>query len=155
MSSLESLAELVRVAPDAYLVRHQNHVALCIVAGEAGVVLIDPIGLLDPRVPELIRSAIGVVTEQPVRYVVYSHSSADHSTGAAIFADTAQFVGHRLTADRMAAAASTGVNVTCSSGARSRRRIPASSSTTRTRGDPSAARPRACGCRELAANGTD
>jgi metallo-beta-lactamase superfamily protein len=104
MSSLESLAELVRVAPDTYLVRHQNHVALCIVAGEAGVVLVDPIGLLNPHVPELIRSAIGVVTQRPVRYVVYSHSSADHSTGAAIFAETAQFVGHRLTAERMAAA---------------------------------------------------
>ena len=35
------------------------------------------------------------VTEQPVRYVVYSHSAFDHSTGGAAFADTARFVGHR------------------------------------------------------------
>ena len=44
----------------------------------------------------MIKAAIATVTDQPVKCVVYSHSSADHSTGGAIFADTAQFVGHRL-----------------------------------------------------------
>ena len=101
---METVAELARVAPDVYLVRHQNHVALFIVAADAGVILVDPIGLLNPRVPALIKAAIGTVTDQPVRYVVYSHSSADHSSGGAAFADTAEFVGHRLTAERMAAA---------------------------------------------------
>jgi glyoxylase-like metal-dependent hydrolase (beta-lactamase superfamily II) len=104
MPSVESLAELARVAPDTYLVRHQNHVALFMLAGDAGVILVDPIGLVNPRVPDLIKAAIATLTDQPVRYVVYSHSSADHSTGGARFAETAQFVGHRLTAERMAAA---------------------------------------------------
>jgi glyoxylase-like metal-dependent hydrolase (beta-lactamase superfamily II) len=111
MSSFESLAELARVAPDVYVVRHQNHVSLCIVAGDAGVILVDPIGQLNLRVPALIKAAIGTVTDRPVRYVVYSHSSADHSTGGAAFADTAQFVGHRLTAERMSAANDSGVGV--------------------------------------------
>jgi glyoxylase-like metal-dependent hydrolase (beta-lactamase superfamily II) len=102
MPTLDSLAELARVAPDTYLVRHQNHVALFSVAGQEGVILVDPIGQVNPRVPELIRAAIATVTDQLVRYVVYSHSSADHSTGGAIFAETAQFVGHRLTATRLA-----------------------------------------------------
>jgi hypothetical protein len=101
---METVAELARVAPDVYLVRHQNHVALFIVAADAGVILVDPIGLLNPRVPQLIKAAIGTVTQAPVRYVVYSHSSADHSTGGAAFADTAEFVGHALTAERMTAA---------------------------------------------------
>jgi hypothetical protein len=104
MPTFDSLAELARVAPDTYLVRHQNHAALFIVAPQAGVILVDPIGQLNPRVPGLIKAAIATVTDEPVRYLVYSHSSADHSTGGAIFTDTAQFVGHRLTADRMAAA---------------------------------------------------
>lgn len=104
MPRVESLAELARIAPDVYLVRHQNHVALFIVVAEAGVILVDPIGQINPRVPELIKAAIATVTDQPVRYVVYSHSSADHSTGGSTFAQTAQFVGHRLTAERMAAA---------------------------------------------------
>ena len=104
MPTVESLAELARIAPDTYLVRHQNHVALFIVVPDAGVILVDPIGQLNPRVPGLIKAAIATVTDQPVKLVVYSHSSADHSTGGASFADTAQFVGHRLTAERMAAA---------------------------------------------------
>jgi glyoxylase-like metal-dependent hydrolase (beta-lactamase superfamily II) len=99
----ESLAELVRFAPDVYGVRHQNHVALFAVS-DAGVVLVDPIGQLNPRAPGLIKAAIASVTDRPVKYVVYSHSSADHSSGGAAFKDTAEFVGHRLTASRMAAA---------------------------------------------------
>jgi hypothetical protein len=104
MPTFESLAELARIAPDTYVVRHHNHVALCLVAPEAGVILVDPIGQINPRVPDLIKAAIATVTDQPVKYVVYSHSSADHSMGGPIFADTAQFVGHRLTAERMTAA---------------------------------------------------
>ena len=52
-------------------------------------------GRCNPRTPALIKEAIRSVTAQPVRYVVYSHSAFDHSTGGAVFADTARFVGHR------------------------------------------------------------
>jgi glyoxylase-like metal-dependent hydrolase (beta-lactamase superfamily II) len=44
------------------------------------------------------------VTTQPVRYLVYSHSAFDHSTGGAVFSDTARFVGHKNTVDRIKAA---------------------------------------------------
>ena len=30
----------------------------------------------------------------PVKYVIYSHSHGDHSSGAAVFADTARIIGH-------------------------------------------------------------
>jgi Metallo-beta-lactamase superfamily len=103
VSSPQSIAELVRFAPDVYGVRFQNHVALFIVAGTDGVIVVDPIGEQHPHVPGFIKAAIASVADAPVKYVVYSHSSTDHSTGGAIFADTAQFVGHRLTAVRMAA----------------------------------------------------
>ena len=99
----ESLAELVRFAPDVYGFRWVNHVAVFIVT-DAGVILADPIGQVNPRTPSLIKEAIRSVTAQPVRYVVYSHSAFDHSTGGAAFADTARFVGHRNTVDRMKAA---------------------------------------------------
>ena len=99
----ESLAELVRFAPDVYGFRWANHVALFIVT-QAGVILVDPIGQVNPRTPSLIKEAIRSVTEQPVRYVVYSHSAFDHSTGGAAFADTARFVGHRNAVDRIKAA---------------------------------------------------
>jgi glyoxylase-like metal-dependent hydrolase (beta-lactamase superfamily II) len=99
----ESLAELVRFAPDVYGFRWVNHVAMFIVTG-AGVILVDPNGQVNPRTPDLIKEAVRSVTEQPVRYLVYSHSAFDHSTGGAVFADTAQFVGHRNTVARMKAA---------------------------------------------------
>jgi glyoxylase-like metal-dependent hydrolase (beta-lactamase superfamily II) len=99
----ESLAELVRFVPDVYGFRWANHVALFIVTN-AGVILVDPIGQVNVRTPSLIKEAIGSVTEQPVRYVVYSHSAFDHSTGGAVFADTARFVGHRNTVDPIKAA---------------------------------------------------
>jgi glyoxylase-like metal-dependent hydrolase (beta-lactamase superfamily II) len=90
----ESLAELIRFAPDVYGFRYVNHVALFIVTS-AGVILVDPIGQVNRRTPALIKEAIRAVTAEPVRYVVYSHSAFDHSTGGAVFADTARFVGHK------------------------------------------------------------
>lgn len=99
----ESLAELVRFAPDVYGFRWANHVALFIVTG-AGVILVDPIGQVNPRTPALIKEAIRAVTVEPVRYVVYSHSAFDHSTGGAVFADTARFVGHQNAVGPMKAA---------------------------------------------------
>ena len=101
--SPESIAELVRFAPDTYGFRYQNYVSLFIVTGE-GVILADPIGQGNPRTPYLIKEAVHSLTDQPVRYVVYSHSAADHSTGGALFADTAKFVGHRNAVDKMTSA---------------------------------------------------
>jgi len=99
----ESLGELARFAPDVYGFRYQNHVALFIVTRE-GVILADAIGQANPRTPHLIKEAIRSVTDQPVKYFVYSHSAFDHSTGGAAFADTATFVGHHNTVARIAAA---------------------------------------------------
>jgi glyoxylase-like metal-dependent hydrolase (beta-lactamase superfamily II) len=99
----ESLAELVRFVPDVYGFRWANHVALFI-ATPAGVILVDPIGQGNPRTPALIKEAIRSVTAEPVRYVVYSHSAFDHSTGGAAFADTARFVGHLNTVEPIKAA---------------------------------------------------
>src|SRR5256712_11168656 len=99
----ESLAELVRFTPDAFGFRWVNHVALFIVT-EAGVILVDANGQVNPRTPYLIKEAIRSVTAQPVKYLVYSHSAFDHSTGGAVFPDTARFVRHKNTVDRIKAA---------------------------------------------------
>ena len=99
----ESLAELVRFAPDVYGFRYVNHVAMFIVTN-AGVILVDPIGQVNRGTPALIKAAIRAVTAEPVKYVVYSHSAFDHSTGGAVFADTARFVGHRNAVDPIKAA---------------------------------------------------
>jgi len=100
--AIESIAELAKIAEDAYLFRYQNYTSLFITTDE-GVILVDPIGQGNPRTPFMIKEAGPKLTDQPVKYVVYSHSTADHSTGGAAFADTAQFVGHRNAVVKMAA----------------------------------------------------
>lgn len=74
------------------------------VVTDAGVILVDANGQVNPRTPALIKEAIRSVTAQPVKYFVYSHSAFDHSTGGAVFADTARFVGHANTVERIRAA---------------------------------------------------
>jgi glyoxylase-like metal-dependent hydrolase (beta-lactamase superfamily II) len=98
----ESLAELVLFAPDVYGFRYQHHVAVFFTT-EEGVILVDPIGQINPHAPTVVKEAIRSVTEQPVRYVVYSHWGADHGMGGGVFADTARFVGHKNSVHRIQA----------------------------------------------------
>lgn len=86
--------------PDVYGFRYDNHVALFIVSTD-GVILVDPCGEQNPRTPSLLKEAIRAITDQPVRYVLYSHSALDHSMGGAVFADTARFVSTRRAANRL------------------------------------------------------
>ncbi|HEX6513927.1 MAG TPA: hypothetical protein VF157_16610 [Chloroflexota bacterium] len=79
---MESIAELARLLPDAYLFRYENHVSMFLVTDE-GVVVVDPIGQGNPRTPCMIKEAIRSVTPHAVKYVRYSHSAADHSSGGA------------------------------------------------------------------------
>lgn len=98
-----SLAELVSFAADVYGFRWQNHVGVFITT-EDGVILIDPCGQTNLRTPALFKEAVRSVTDAPVKYVVYSHWGADHGMGGAVFADTAQFVGHRNTVEKIVSA---------------------------------------------------
>jgi glyoxylase-like metal-dependent hydrolase (beta-lactamase superfamily II) len=98
----ELVALLTRIAENVYVFRSMNHQALFIVTPK-GVIATDPIGQTNPRGPELYRAAIAAVTDQPVRYVVYSHDHQDHNEGGAVFADEAQFAAHRLAAEKIAA----------------------------------------------------
>jgi glyoxylase-like metal-dependent hydrolase (beta-lactamase superfamily II) len=83
--------EIIQIAPDLYRAHDGNWYTIFLVT-PAGIVLGDPINLnfshwlkgeLDTRFPQ-----------QPVRYVVYSHSHYDHASGGDVFASTATFVGH-------------------------------------------------------------
>lgn len=90
----QSVAELTRVRDDVYAFRYLNHVSLFVPTDE-GVVVVDPIGGGgNPQAPVALKGAIESVTDQPVTHLIYSHAAADHSTGGAVFADTATFVSH-------------------------------------------------------------
>lgn len=96
----QSLAELTRVAEDVYLWRSVGHNTIFITT-DAGVIAADPIGLTNPRSPQMYRAAVAAVTDRPVTHLVYSHDHADHITGGFIFADTARFYAHRRAAPKI------------------------------------------------------
>ena len=76
----QSLSEFIRVKPDVYAFRYQNHVAMFIPTDE-GVVLVDPIGQSNAWAPAVLKEAIRSVSSQPVRWLLYSHWGADHGIG--------------------------------------------------------------------------
>lgn len=83
----------------AYLYRHGQHRSLFVVS-DAGVIVTDPI---NTRVAVAYRAAIAGITDQPVRYVVYSHYHWDRVAGAAVFTkEGAQVVAQERCAERFA-----------------------------------------------------
>lgn len=97
-----SSGEVQQFADDTYAFVSGGYVSLFIVTDE-GVIATDPGSLVDPGRAEAYAAAIASVTDQPVRYVVYSHDHADHATGGAVFADTATFVSHQNAVEKLAA----------------------------------------------------
>ena len=79
------------ITGDLYRAQNNNHFSAVLVTPE-GIIVADPIsrefstwlkGELATRFPN-----------NPVKYVLYSHSDYDHASGGEVFADTATFVGH-------------------------------------------------------------
>jgi glyoxylase-like metal-dependent hydrolase (beta-lactamase superfamily II) len=81
---------IVSIAPDLYRVQNGNHYTVFLVTSE-GIILSDPI---NRDVATWLKSELQQRFKQPVRYVLYTHHDWDHASGGAVFADTAQFVGH-------------------------------------------------------------
>ncbi|MEE8586043.1 MAG: MBL fold metallo-hydrolase, partial [Acidobacteriota bacterium] len=88
---LAQQASVTQLTADVYLFRFGFHSNIFVVTPE-GVVATDPIGTVAAR---LCLEEIRKVTDQPVRYVIYSHDHTDHIAGGAVFQPGAQFVAHR------------------------------------------------------------
>jgi len=99
---VDTLGQIVAFGAGAYGVQYGNYVSVFFV-GSDGVCVVDPSGHATPHMPRLVEAAIGVLTDRPVSYVVYSHWGGDHGRGGAIFAPTAQFVAHRNAAPKVEA----------------------------------------------------
>ncbi len=81
---------ITHITGDLYRGQNNNHFMLLLVTDE-GVIMTDPINAdFSAWLKDEIENRFGV----PVRYVLYSHHHGDHASGGAIFAETAQFVGH-------------------------------------------------------------
>ena len=89
--------EITKLADDVYLYRHQFHQAIFITTPK-GVIVTDPIS---SDAATWLKAKIKTLTDQPVRYVIYSHHHDDHITGGSVFADQASFVSHAAAREKI------------------------------------------------------
>jgi glyoxylase-like metal-dependent hydrolase (beta-lactamase superfamily II) len=84
---------------NVYIFRYGGHQAMFVVTPD-GVIATDPISYLRPAQPYV--EAIKAVTDQPVKYVIYSHHHYDHIAGGQPFKDLgATFIAHRRAKERL------------------------------------------------------
>jgi glyoxylase-like metal-dependent hydrolase (beta-lactamase superfamily II) len=88
---------------NVYIFRYQNHQAMFVVTGD-GVIATDPIGYGRPQAVTTYLEEIKKVTQQPVKYLIYSHHHYDHIAGGQPFKDAGAIViAHTRAKARLAA----------------------------------------------------
>jgi glyoxylase-like metal-dependent hydrolase (beta-lactamase superfamily II) len=85
---------------NVYVFRYRNSQAMFVTS--AGVIATDPIGYGRPEAVTTYLEEIKKITNQPVRYVIYSHHHFDHIAGGKPFKDAgARFVAHKKAKERL------------------------------------------------------
>jgi glyoxylase-like metal-dependent hydrolase (beta-lactamase superfamily II) len=86
---------------NVYIFRYGNAQAMFVVTS-AGVIATDPIGYGRPQAVTTYIDEIKKVTNQPIRYVIYSHHHYDHIAGGKPFKDAgATFIAHKNAKQRL------------------------------------------------------
>ena len=86
---------------NVYTFRNQNSQAMFIVTSE-GVIATDPVGYGRPQGGAQYLAEIRKVTNQPIRYLVYSHHHFDHIAGGRVFKEAgARVVAHTAAKERL------------------------------------------------------
>jgi glyoxylase-like metal-dependent hydrolase (beta-lactamase superfamily II) len=88
---------IVQVDGDLYRAQNNQHFTVFLVTPE-GIIVSDPI---NREFATWLRGELEQRFAVPVRYVLYSHHHWDHASGGAVFADTAEFVGHEAMAEAL------------------------------------------------------
>jgi glyoxylase-like metal-dependent hydrolase (beta-lactamase superfamily II) len=87
---------------NVYIFRAGNHQSMFIVT-KAGVIATDPIGYGRPQMVKTYVEEIKKVTDQPIKYLIYSHHHYDHVAGGQPFKDAgAKIVSHKRAKERLA-----------------------------------------------------
>src|SRR5437867_7895935 len=88
---------------NVYIFRAGNHQSMCVVTS-AGVIATDPIGYGRPQVASTYVDEIKKVTNQPIKYLIYSHHHFDHIAGGKPFKDAgARVLSHKRAKERLVA----------------------------------------------------
>ena len=86
---------------NVYVFRYGGAQAMFVVTNE-GVIASDPIGYGRPQAATTYLEEIKKVTNQPVRYMIYSHHHFDHIAGGKPFKDAgATFIAHKRAKERL------------------------------------------------------
>ncbi len=94
-------ATKVEGTDNVYTFRNGNSQAMFIVTSE-GVIATDPVGYGRPQGGAAYLAEIRKVTNQPIRYLVYSHHHFDHIAGGRAFKEAgARVVAHRRAKERL------------------------------------------------------
>ena len=87
---------------NTYVFRYGNSQAMFVVTSQ-GVIATDPIGYGRPEAVSTYLEEIKKITNQPVKYVIYSHHHFDHIAGGKPFKDAgARFIAHKRARERLA-----------------------------------------------------
>ena len=87
---------------NVYIFRYGNAQAMFVVTS-AGVIATDPIAYARREASEVYVNEIRKVTNQPIRYLVYSHHHFDHIAGGKPFKDAgATIIAHQRARERLA-----------------------------------------------------
>ena len=91
-----------KVDDNVYVFRYGGHQSMFVVTS-AGVIATDPIGYGRPQAVTTYVDEIRKVTNQPIKYLIYSHHHFDHIAGGKPFKDAgATVVAHRRAQERLA-----------------------------------------------------
>jgi glyoxylase-like metal-dependent hydrolase (beta-lactamase superfamily II) len=91
----------VEGADGVYIFRNGNHQSMFVVTSD-GVIATDPIGYGRPTGGADYVAEIRKVTNQPIKYLIYSHHHFDHIAGGKAFKDAgATIVAHHRAQDRL------------------------------------------------------
>jgi glyoxylase-like metal-dependent hydrolase (beta-lactamase superfamily II) len=87
---------------NVYIFRYQNSQAMFVVTRD-GVIATDPIGYGRPQAVTTYLDEIKKVTQQPIKYLIYSHHHFDHIAGGKPFKDAgATIIAHKNAKTRLA-----------------------------------------------------
>jgi len=79
------------ISGDVYRATNDNNWNTVFLVTRDGIIMGDPV---DADFAEWLKAEMASRFGVPVRYVIYAHHHWDHASGGAVFADTAEFVGH-------------------------------------------------------------
>ncbi len=82
--------EITRVTFDVYRFQNQFHNNMFVVTG-AGVVVTDPINV---DAAAWLKKEIAKITDEPITYLIYSHSHGDHASGGTAYGDVPNVIMH-------------------------------------------------------------